>query len=64
MSLQRLFVVIRVSQLYIARCSIPVQVKTIAEEIGVHFLSVGFDPKWKFEDVPRMPKYRYKCVPT
>jgi glutamate--cysteine ligase len=38
------------------------QVKTIAEEIGVCFLSVGFDPKWKFEDVPRMPKYRYKIM--
>ena len=36
------------------------QVKTIAEELGLAFLTCGFDPKWKYEEVPIMPKYRYK----
>ena len=36
------------------------QVKSVAAEIGAGFLSVGFDPTWKFEEVPRMPKERYR----
>lgn len=35
------------------------QVRSISEEMGIAFLGVGFDPKWKNEDVPRMPKARY-----
>ena len=38
------------------------QVKTIAEENNVAFLTLGFDPKWQTVDVPIMPKNRYKCV--
>lgn len=34
------------------------QVRSVSEELGVAFLGAGFDPKWKFEDVPRMPKER------
>ena len=37
-----------------------VQVKTIAEEVGVAFLGIGFDPKWQVADVPIMPKNRYR----
>ena len=36
------------------------QVKTIAEELGLAFLGIGFDPKWQVEDVPIMPKNRYR----
>ena len=35
-----------------------VQVRSICEEMGIAFLGVGFDPKWRNEDVPRMPKSR------
>eukprot|EP01025_Chloroclados_australasicus_P056624 TRINITY_DN7034_c1_g3_i2.p2 TRINITY_DN7034_c1_g3~~TRINITY_DN7034_c1_g3_i2.p2 ORF type:complete len:477 (-),score=37.72 TRINITY_DN7034_c1_g3_i2:318-1748(-) len=38
------------------------QVKTVADELGVSFLGIGFDPKWRFEDVPMMPKNRYKIM--
>ncbi len=38
------------------------QVKSISEEIGVAFLGLGFDPKWKYEDVPCMPKERYNIM--
>ena len=34
--------------------------KTIAEELGLAFLGIGFDPKWRVEDVPIMPKNRYR----
>lgn len=38
------------------------QAKTISEELNVGFLGVGFDPKWGFEDIPRMPKDRYNIM--
>lgn len=38
------------------------QVRCIGEEIGVSFLGTGFDPKWKYEDVPLMPKERYSIM--
>ena len=38
--------------------------KTIAAEIGVGFLTLGFDPKTHLEDVPIMPKERYRQVKT
>ncbi len=37
------------------------QVSSIAAEQGLAFLDVGFDPKWQYEDVPKMPKQRYRC---
>ncbi len=44
------------------------QVKTISEDLGVAFLGVGFQPKWKLADIPVMPKQRYgvmrKYMPT
>lgn len=38
------------------------QVKEIAEELGVGFLTIGFDPKWEVKDVPIMPKNRYRVM--
>ena len=38
------------------------QAKAISEEVGVGFLGVGFDPKWRTEDVPIMPKERYNIM--
>ena len=29
--------------------------------MGIAFLGVGFDPKWRYEDVSRMPKSRRVC---
>lgn len=36
------------------------QIKTMAKELDIAFLTVGFDPKWAVADVPIMPKNRYK----
>ncbi len=36
--------------------------KLVAGEMGVGFLGVGFNPKWKREDIPWMPKGRYKIM--
>jgi len=38
------------------------EVKTIADEIGVGFLGMGFQPKWRRDDMPWMPKGRYKIM--
>ncbi len=38
------------------------QVKTVAEEIGAGFLGMGFQPKWAREDMPWMPKGRYRIM--
>jgi len=35
------------------------QVKEVASEIGAGFLGIGFNPKWRREDIPWMPKGRY-----
>ncbi|KAL6501695.1 glutamate--cysteine ligase [Orobanche gracilis] len=35
------------------------QVKAVAEEMGIGFLGIGFQPKWRREDIPVMPKGRY-----
>ena len=37
-----------------------VQIKTMAKELGIAFLTAGFDPKWAVKDVPIMPKNRYR----
>ena len=39
-----------------------VQVKQVAAELGVGVLGMGFDPKWRREDIPWMPKGRYKIM--
>jgi len=38
------------------------QVKVVAEEMGVGFMGLGFDPKWRRDDVPVMPKGRYQLM--
>ncbi len=38
------------------------EVREIAEQIGAGFLSLGFRPVTKLEDVPIMPKARYKIM--
>lgn len=38
--------------------------RSISEEMGIAFLGVGFDPKWRYEDVPRMPKARWVLLPN
>src|SRR5262249_39788467 len=40
----------------------PREAKTICNEIGAGLLGLGFDPKWRREDVPWMPKGRYKIM--
>ncbi|KAG4987494.1 hypothetical protein JHK85_030477 [Glycine max] len=32
------------------------QAKTVAEEMGIGFLGLGFQPKWRLEDIPGVPK--------
>ncbi|XP_023532656.1 glutamate--cysteine ligase, chloroplastic-like isoform X1 [Cucurbita pepo subsp. pepo] len=38
------------------------QAKAVAEEMGIGFLGIGFQPKWRREDIPMMPKGRYKII--
>lgn len=38
------------------------QVKAVAEEIGIGFLGIGFQPKWGLKDIPIMPKGRYNIM--
>jgi hypothetical protein len=44
-----------------ARSPRAAQVKTLAEEIGVAFLGLGFQPKWSVADTPAMPKARARA---
>jgi glutamate--cysteine ligase len=38
------------------------QVKEVASELGVGFLGIGFNPKWRRDDVSWMPKGRYRIM--
>ncbi|MEJ5206905.1 glutamate--cysteine ligase [Denitratimonas sp. CY0512] len=38
------------------------EVKAVAEPLGLGFLGMGFQPKWRREDMPWMPKGRYKIM--
>ncbi|KAA2314581.1 glutamate--cysteine ligase [Pseudooceanicola sediminis] len=38
------------------------EVKTIADEIGVGFIGLGAAPIWQHEEMPLMPKGRYKLM--
>jgi glutamate--cysteine ligase len=38
------------------------EVKTVASELGLGFIGLGFDPSWSREDVPIMPKGRYNIM--
>ncbi|HKJ72207.1 MAG TPA: glutamate-cysteine ligase family protein, partial [Gammaproteobacteria bacterium] len=35
------------------------EVKEVADPLGVALLGVGFQPKWRLQDIPQMPKKRY-----
>lgn len=39
-----------------------VEVQTVADELGLGFLGMGFQPKWRREDMPWMPKDRYRIM--
>ncbi|GMV29862.1 MAG: hypothetical protein AMXMBFR59_19870 [Rhodanobacteraceae bacterium] len=38
------------------------EVKTVADELGLGFLGMGFQPKWQRSDMPWMPKGRYAIM--
>ncbi len=38
------------------------QVREVGDELGIGFLGLGFNPLWKREDIPVMPKGRYKIM--
>jgi glutamate--cysteine ligase len=38
------------------------EVKAVADEIGIGFLGLGFDPKWRRDQIPVMPKGRYDIM--
>jgi len=38
------------------------QVKTIAADLSIGFLGVGYQPKWPISEVPWMPKGRYEIM--
>ncbi len=38
------------------------QVKEVCEELGAGMVGIGFNPKWGFEDMPWMPKGRYRIM--
>ncbi|HEY0230894.1 MAG TPA: glutamate--cysteine ligase [Dokdonella sp.] len=38
------------------------EVKTVADELGVGFLGMGFQPKWRRDEMPWMPKGRYRIM--
>jgi glutamate--cysteine ligase len=38
------------------------QVREVCDERGLGMLGLGFDPKWRREDIPWMPKQRYRIM--
>jgi glutamate--cysteine ligase len=38
------------------------EVKSVADELQLGFLGMGFQPKWRREDMPWMPKGRYRIM--
>ncbi|HET6467122.1 MAG TPA: glutamate--cysteine ligase, partial [Geminicoccaceae bacterium] len=38
------------------------QVRAVADPLGVGMLGIGFQPKWRREDIPWMPKGRYRIM--
>ncbi len=38
------------------------EVKQVADQLNLGFIGAGFDPMWRREDVPVMPKGRYKIM--
>lgn len=38
------------------------QARDVGEPLGIGFLGLGFSPKWRLEETPRMPKGRYAIM--
>jgi glutamate--cysteine ligase len=38
------------------------QVKEVGHELGIGMIGLGFDPKWRRDEVPWMPKGRYRIM--
>jgi glutamate--cysteine ligase len=38
------------------------EVRSVADEIGLGFLGMGFQPKWRRDEMPWMPKGRYRIM--
>src|SRR5215468_2203590 len=38
------------------------QVRAVCDDLGLGMLGLGFDPKWRREDIPWMPKQRYQIM--
>ena len=38
------------------------EVRSIADDLGIGFLGMGFQPKWRRDEMPWMPKGRYKIM--
>ncbi|KRB52016.1 MAG: glutamate--cysteine ligase [Pseudomonadota bacterium] len=38
------------------------EVKTVADELGLGFLGLGYTPLWRRDEIPVMPKGRYKIM--
>ncbi len=38
------------------------QVREVCDELGLGMIGLGFDPKWRREDIHRMPKARYRIM--
>ncbi len=38
------------------------QVKEVGQELGIGMIGLGFDPKWRRDEVPWMPKGRYRIM--
>ncbi len=38
------------------------EVRAVADELGLGFLGMGFQPKWKRDEMPWMPKGRYEIM--
>jgi glutamate--cysteine ligase len=38
------------------------QVREVCDELGLGMVGLGFDPKWRREEIPWMPKQRYRIM--
>src|ERR1700752_522172 len=38
------------------------QVREVCDELGLGMIGLGFDPKWRRQDIPWMPKQRYQIM--
>jgi glutamate--cysteine ligase len=38
------------------------QVREVGEDLGIGFIGLGFSPKWRLDETPRMPKQRYAIM--